>query len=471
MAETRKLKIGFIISCGLICFFLLFWNFVLTMHYFSFGYFDWDLAFFNQAMWNMLHGSLYSSLFNKNFLGNHANFISLLFLHLYALFPNALFLVYIKIFSFCLAAIPIFLIAKEKISARWAILFMILYFLYPPLNYALIYEFDWENLATFLIPWVFYFYYKKNFKLFVLFSLLLLTIKENMPLLIFMFAIHAILSRRKSKWYIFSTLSSVVWFFAAVFIFIPGFLGSKQHGYWAHYPIFSQRLGVAVKFLFGALNMRFLYQLFSPLAFISFLRPDILLLGAPVFLQHMLSSQYMEHTIYRNYASSMAPFIFISAIFAVSTLFKFRIRRYTRYIIAAALLICSLSAAKQFTPSLQNIFLNASNPENSRRWQMLSQIPGDASVTASFVFLAELSSRNRLYALHDIYKKAHYLNPTDIPISDYVLIDFNDIYLVSTLKQSPGAKKEIDSYLKRGNYRAISRVDNTILYKSNLKNK
>ena len=53
-----------------------FWLGLLAWKYYSFGYYDWDLAMYAQVMGNLKHGSLYSSLMGMNFLGNHAEYIS-----------------------------------------------------------------------------------------------------------------------------------------------------------------------------------------------------------------------------------------------------------------------------------------------------------------------------------------------------------------------------------------------------------
>jgi uncharacterized membrane protein len=447
---------------------LLFWCYALSIKYFSFGYFDWDLAFFNQAMWSLLHGSAFTSLFNVNFFGNHSNFIAFVFLPLYFLFPSALSLIYLKVAAFCLGALPIFLIAKEEINGKWGVFFMLLYFLYPPLNFALIYEFDWENISALLIPLTFYFYYKKNFKYFFISTLFLLATKENMPLITVMFGIYAFLQKRNRKWYLFSILAGSLWFYLTVFWIIPAFLHKASHGYWGNYSILLQGPIKILKYLFSGLNRNFLFKLFYPLAFLSFLRPDILLLGAPIFLQHMLSSQHTEHTIVRNYIFSLAPFIFISAIFGVKLLReKTKNLRFSPFIIASYIAIATLPPVQD---SIARLFIDFSKERqayNSKRWELLENIPLDSSVMSTFVFLPGLSSRDRLYAFHDVYAKIHYGDYKKIPPVEYALIDFNDLYLVDFLKDNPDYKKDIRDFFKDNNFGVVNAVNNTLLFKNN----
>lgn len=48
----------FLTCCVIVC-----WFGILFYKYQHFGYYDWDLAYFAQAMSNLTHGSLYVSIF------------------------------------------------------------------------------------------------------------------------------------------------------------------------------------------------------------------------------------------------------------------------------------------------------------------------------------------------------------------------------------------------------------------------
>ncbi|MFZ5800637.1 MAG: DUF2079 domain-containing protein [Candidatus Omnitrophota bacterium] len=449
--------------------FFLLWVYILSLGYSVFAYGDWDLAFFNQAQWNLLRGELYSSLFNRNFLGNHANFIAFLFLPLYALFPRALFFVYLKALVFCLAALPIFLIARETLGRRWGIFFILLYFLSPILFYAFIYDFDWENLAVFLIPCLFYFYLKKDFRRFVLFALLLLLVKENLALVVAMFGVYAFLQRREKEWYWFSLLSGGLWFYLAVFHIIPFFRAGAAHGYWVHYPALQQGAGAAVNHLLGQRQIDFLLQLFSPLAFVSLLRPDILLLGAPIFLQHLLSSQKTEQTIIRNYAVTLLPLVSIAAIFAVKQLIKAtKSIPYRSLMIGICMGAAAIVSSQDCLREYRKIFAYRINPPVYWNRRILKAVPSDATVMASFGFLPQLSSRSRAYAFHEVYWPTHYTDYRHIPGIEYVLVAFNDLYLVGLISEpeKEATHQKMERFFSDNKFGIVMAAGDTVLFRN-----
>lgn len=76
MDKERRLEIiTQIVVWGLIALYVLFFSINSFLRYYSFDYDNMDLAAYNQIIWNIVHGSLESSILGINFLGHHAHFI------------------------------------------------------------------------------------------------------------------------------------------------------------------------------------------------------------------------------------------------------------------------------------------------------------------------------------------------------------------------------------------------------------
>jgi len=88
------------------------WSCLLRYKFNHFGYWDWDLSLYSQAMWNLCHGTTYTSLFGTSFLANHAHYFSFFLLPIYYFFQHPLTLVHLNLFSFFAGAFLFFLIAK-----------------------------------------------------------------------------------------------------------------------------------------------------------------------------------------------------------------------------------------------------------------------------------------------------------------------------------------------------------------------
>jgi glycosyltransferase involved in cell wall biosynthesis len=88
---------------------------ISILKYNSFRYDDFDLAVHAQTLYNILHGSLESSILGVPFLGNHLNFILFLIAPIYAIFRSPLTLLLLQTAALGLSGYPIYLIAKEQL--------------------------------------------------------------------------------------------------------------------------------------------------------------------------------------------------------------------------------------------------------------------------------------------------------------------------------------------------------------------
>ncbi|MBF0619396.1 MAG: DUF2079 domain-containing protein [Candidatus Omnitrophica bacterium] len=99
-------------------FVLMFWAVTLTVKYFCFGYYDWDLAIYNQAMWGLSRGTMTPSIWGINFFSNHAEYISFLLLPFYFIAQHPLTLIYLKVLAHVLAGYVLFRMAVERLGLR-----------------------------------------------------------------------------------------------------------------------------------------------------------------------------------------------------------------------------------------------------------------------------------------------------------------------------------------------------------------
>lgn len=439
MAEKR-LKTPDTIALVLCVTALILWTKILVDKYLRFGYYDWDLAFFSQATWNLMQGDQFSSLFGMNFFANHANFIAYLILPAYAVSPHPMTLVFLKILSLTAGAFILYKIAKENLGWTPAVLLMFLYLIYPANIFALIYEFDFETLAPLFLFLLFYFFKKEKFIPFLITALVTILIKENMPLIIAAFGLYGLFSGKKNKllWGFLPLVLGIVSFYLLISLIIPAFGIAKTYSYLGNYQHFGSSpveivktaLGHPVhviKMIFDAPRLRLISDLFSPLFYLPFLSPHTLFLGSAIILQHLLSSVGSEHTIYYQYGASMAPFIFLAAVNFLAVARR-RLRPFTFYTLTGLMFLFSmLNTLSYAKPMVERLYPHMDRLD-STRWQMVKMIPKDAAVIATFDFLAELSNRKSLYAFYKVYSHNYrsFTLPTEVT---YALIDLNDPWL------------------------------------------
>lgn len=431
-------------------------------------------------MWNLSHGLSYVSVLDISFWANHSNLIALLFLPIYAVFQHPLTLVFLKLLSFIGAGYCLFLIGYPRLGARLSILVMLLFWVYPPNVFAVLYEFDFESLSPGFLSLLFYFFIQKKFPAFVVTGLLTVLIKENMPLIMIAFGIYALFSRREQKWLwvLAPLLIGILSFYFLTCIFIPHFQAQGGgHPYLGYYKSFGNSpfeiiLGILTKpwevipYLLKPINRSFLFDLFSPLMYLPLLSPHVLFLMSPILLQHMLSYAGTEHTIYYQYASSFSPFIFIAMTYSLGLLRRFVRPLFFCFILALVIVCTCLSI--QFHGSA---FARRNNYKADHlhqfRWNFVKSIPPDASVIASFDYVAELSGRKDLYAFHKVYHDSfqredhRFLAPSDL---SYALIDFSDGWIINSFHGSPQIAKRIHSFILQGGWTVKGAAENIVLF-------
>ena len=173
------------------------WSYVLDLQYYCFAYTSWDLPLYANLMWNLCHGSMSTSLFGGNFLIDHFNVIAFLLVPFYYFFQSAFTLLIFKLFAFFAGAYILYLLASKNLGGLWGILFMLAYMFYPTNVALMFFEFNFETLALPMIFLLFYYFEEKKYLSFMVCCVLLTMVKENMPLVVFMFGIYAFLTRRE----------------------------------------------------------------------------------------------------------------------------------------------------------------------------------------------------------------------------------------------------------------------------------
>ena len=475
-------------ALGLCLFALSFWVILLSYKFFHFGYNDWDFAFFSQGMWNLSHGSMYVSLFNANIFSNHANLIAYLILPIYKIFPHPLTLIFLKVISYLMAAVILYILAKEKLDPLSAILLLWLYLSYPPNMFGLLYEFDFESLAPGVLMLILYFYVKDRWLEFLIGAVVLILIKENLPLIILAFSIHALFVKKdKIRWVIIPGILALTSFYLLIFIFIPYIsglpLGREMPYYYIgqnYKALGGSLVGILSSVIFHPvkiwscmmtrLNLNFFVAIFNPLMYLPIGAPGILFLVSPIFLQHLLSASPTEHDIRFFYVMTIAPVLFLATIETL-TFFNKNLNKTHRLVLFLLLLINIVILSVNFhTFKIRILMTDSLHETNERvndRWELVRLIPPDASVVASFSFLTQLSQRNNLDAFYKIYSLKYQNDEFSYRLpfyAQYALIDINDpwFFTESDYKLTLARAKK---FLLSGDWIVLKRYGRYILYK------
>lgn len=187
---------------------LLFWCFVLTILYstlsilrhnhFQSGAFD--LGLYDQAVWKFGHflGS-YSTVKERIIFGDHMVLTLPLFGLLYYIWDDVRFLLVMQAGAIAFSAIPIFLIAKRRLSSKIAALCIaVMYSLFYGIQYGVYFDFHPIIIGVAILSWLAYFWESEKKTLFWITLVIALATQENMGIAIA--GLAALFFFRKQHW-------------------------------------------------------------------------------------------------------------------------------------------------------------------------------------------------------------------------------------------------------------------------------
>ena len=196
----------------------------------NFEYRTFDLAYYIQAVWQLIHGRLQVSVENVPLLGNHVEPIVFLFAPLFAVIRHPMLFVVVQ--NAALAAMaPIgYQIARRLgFDGKRACLLAATVLLTPAAGYIALHEFHPEAFIAPLLLLMLEARLARSLGRHWLWFLAVLACKENMaPLLAAYCAVLAITERSRGwlalrRWYLWPLVVATLWFLLCSFVITPAF--------------------------------------------------------------------------------------------------------------------------------------------------------------------------------------------------------------------------------------------------------
>lgn len=471
------------------------------------GYNALDLGILNQVFYNTSLGNFFKlTIHPPSYLGDHFALFILLLTPFYLIFKNPLTLLVLQTFFLAFSTWPLYLIAREKLTPKLSLLICIIFLFNPFIQNINLFEFHFLPFAIFLLLFTFYFYQKRNYSLFIIFTFLSLLIREDLSLIIFMFGILALIEKRNWKWIVFPILVSFFWVILA-FKIIGEFRSLGDYKFIVYYSwlgnsypeiiknFFLQPF-LVLKHLFNLNNLVLILGIFLPLLGLPLLRPKYLLLSLLIFLQLFFANFSGELILKTHYGSLLIPFLFVSLIYSLSFLVQIKeagnfiqnkiknlIFKEKTLFLAIFLVVITYSALTigPLSFTFSKIFVKKPSYQIVKlKNNLVKLIPQSSSVATTYEFLTKLSSREKIYSLNYAFlgrqqyaqESQSYTLPQD---TQYLLFDFQDLVTYQIQYENskiyPGAYLEGDNNLRQiieeGNYGIKELIDNYVLFEKN----
>lgn len=415
----------------------------------AFAYNGLDLGIYVQTIWSLAHGfGFANSIHDPSYLGDHLELWLVPLAGVYRFAESGLTLLWSQTVVIAISIWPLAALLKKKFGQRTAILGCIIFLAHPLVYNAAMYEFHGLVFALPLLFAAIHAYQRHRFFWFLVLMLLLLAVREDLPLLVFGWAGLAALERRKWQWWAIPALIAVVWFLGAQSI-IRHAQPLGEYKYLAFYQWLGNTPGEIVTYpfrhpivfiahIFQARNwlttLGFLMSFsFLPLAGWKKLLPVTL----PYF-QLMLIGAEADSILRLHYVVLYIPFLIWASFAGIERLKSF----FQRWHLDQQAIRLGLVLVIVLGPMYGQLVYGAAEwPWTTRPdtgttpapilANALAQVPDSANVITTFDLLPQLASRKNIYSLNYVHlgRRQYTQSPYHIPTSvDYAVIDWQQFY-------------------------------------------
>ncbi len=285
-----------------------------------------DVVFFRQEIWQL-------SVFEipRYAWSQHFSPILILLVPFFWIIKTGAFLMFIQVLFVISGIIPLFLVVKEKLKSQFLGLAIVLsYLTFGGLQFGYAYGFHEILFITPLFLWTYYFFTKRQIKLYILFLLLCLAVKEEISFVVIFWGLY-LLYKKNYRYALVSILFGIFWYILCFYVIFPYFNSGIGFGYWSQYPN-SENSGV-----FGIISFAFLHPfdfmktLLSPkykidtifhsfgnFSFISLLSSSTLVIVLPALMEKLLSNDIAAKNGF-HYSAVICAVVLISVIESIDS--------------------------------------------------------------------------------------------------------------------------------------------------------
>lgn len=409
----------------------------------NYGTFGFDLGIFDQEIWlasRFRH--TWITVRGLDMWANHVNPTIYLLVPFYWLGAGPHFLYLLQTFALAAAAIPLYLIARDRFDNDWlALAIPAVWLLYPSVEWMTWWHFHPEALAVTPFILAYWFAGRGQWRWYAVCVALVVFSKEDAALAaIALGLVVALRSNRRAG--LITAGAALAWLILCLKVIIPDAAGVTNPFYTQQYS----ELGSSTNQII--LNMvrhpsrvlrtilrhdrhDYYVKMLAPVAGLALLAPVVLFLALPTALENVLNNQGYPHNYQYQYQCFVAAGVFLAVIEVVAHRRRPGVRRFFVGAVAA----CALAANAVWSPSPlaaktyhSGIWAFHGSAHTSMMERAVSMVPGNASVAASYTAVPHLTHRTRIYEWPNPWVRQYYglsdADPMPNPaVVQYLVID------------------------------------------------
>ncbi len=409
----------------------------------NFGTSAFDLGIETNLVWNTAHfGPLFRSApLGGNMLhgGFHQTYFAFLIAPFFAIFPRAETLLIIQSCFLGAAAIPLYLLAREKIGATKSAILCCFFALYAPMHGANLYDFHYQPFGVFFVLLVAYLFESgRSWKVLLPLVLVTLSIREDMGAMLGALGGFMLLSGKRPRDALILAALGSIYFVAMKLYVMPELFMNGRSSFAFMYKLllpegdegFGGVLKTAVGnpvYTFDTMLVKekliYVLQIFVPLALLPLRRSVSLVLFLPGLVFTLLSTEYPALVMTSfQYTSYWTPMVFLSAVYALQATgpgagMRRGLQTASLVSICLALLVTSTKYGSIFQVensrgAYDPVHLRTT-PEGKKNLAdfnaLAAKVPATAKVAASEWLISHVAARRDAYSLRNGVLDAEYI--------------------------------------------------------------
>ena len=413
----------------------------------NYGTADYDMGIFDQEIWLAAHHlNPFLTIRGLNMWANHVNPVIYLLVPFYWLGAGPHFLFLVQTLAVASAAVPLWLLARDRFSSPWLALGIpFAWLMYPAVEWMTWDQFHPELLAVPALIFAYWLADRGYWRWYAASIAFVLACKEDAALPVAALGL-VLLSRKHWRAGAATIVGAVGWFLVCAELIIPTALGGAAPFFLYQYAGLGDSMGQILvnfvrhpsRFIGLALDhsrYRYYEQLFVPVAFLALLAPVTLLIMVPTLVENVTNNQGYPHQIKYQYTAFVAAGIFLAVVEAIGHFRWAAVRVLLVGLVAACVLVTNVD----WSPSeldrqvyFAGYWVLTSSPQRHTIDEMVRRVPASAVVSATYSEVPHLSHRDRIYTWPNPWIRSYYgisnTQPAEHPAAiQYLLFDLTEV--------------------------------------------
>ncbi len=443
----------------------------------------YDSALYDQGVWLLSRFEApFVTLMGRNLFGDHTSFVLLFLVPVYWVFPAAGVLFFAQSAAIGSGAIPIFLYGRTRLGNEWyALVPAAAYLLHPAVGWTNLENFHPDGFLGVFIGFAIYAALERKWRMYAVFVVLSLLVKEDASLVVVPLGIWVALRRDRRKG-LLTIVGSVAFMLVAMYAVMRTLNGVATRNVWRlpfseptdSVPGAGLRI-IRIAFTDPAALWRhltadgrpwYLWQMTIPFAWLFWRLPWVAMIGGLVLFTNILSTFWYQYQVEFHYSLIIVPALALGTVHAIGAIRERRELRIadpssesgvrTLSVPTRGLAVGAVGVATMITSTLWSPVPWGSTPQwygdPDNRWaasmrEIIEVVPDDAVTAAHYRVTPHMAHRTEIYQFPTPFRSALYgpngnvdgpripdraerveyvvlpLSPDAYPVDDWLLID------------------------------------------------